>query len=173
MNTEALIKRTRKLKINREVIPFDRINRVLIVWEGNQDKAQVDEIKAFGHELRNKGKDITFLTYYPMKKLDKDMQANEIYKLCCKSDFSMFLVPKSKQIKDILSENFDLLINGCLDGNDYLKTIAAYSKAKFRIGPYNDQADTSLYEISIKPNGADLCENYLIETGRYLRKIVS
>lgn len=99
------------------------------------------------------------------------MQPNEIYRLCCKGDFNFFTAPKSKELKLLLETPFDLLINGCLNNNDYLKTIAVFSKAKFRIGPYLENDDTHFYEFLVKPNGADPCENYLIEIGRSLRKI--
>lgn len=153
-------------------MPFSQINSVLLLWDARQSRTDIEEIKTFGHELRKSGKDITFLTYHPQKKLAADMQANELYRLCCKGDFSLFAAPKSKLLKDLLARPFDLLINGCLTDNEYLRTIAVYSKSKFRVGPYLENDDTNFYELLIKPNGADPCENYLIETGRYLRKII-
>ncbi len=171
MNSKALIKKSRQLKINRSALPFDAIKSVLIIWDSSQAKQEIEELKTFGHELRKSGKDIVFLTYYPIKKLGPDMQPNEIYRLCCKGDFNFFTAPKSKELKLLLETPFDLLINGCLNNNDYLKTIAVFSKAKFRIGPYLENDDTNFYEFLVKPNGADPCENYLIEIGRSLRKI--
>jgi hypothetical protein len=168
----ALIKKSKQLKIARSVLPYEQVQSVLLIWDASQSRTDIEELKVFGHELRKSGKNITFLSFHPIKKLSPDMQPNELHKLCCKADFNFFGVPKSKTLKDLLNQPFDLLINGCLTENDFLKTIATYTKAKFRIGPFLDQNDTNFYEISIKPNGANPCENYLIETGRYLRKII-
>lgn len=153
-------------------MPFSEVKTVLLVWDSNQSRTDIEEIKTFGHELRKNGKEITFLTFHPIKKLSPDMQENELYKLCCKGDFNLFGAPGSVHIKSILNNSYDLLINGCLNENEYLRTISVFSKANFRIGPYLEESDTNFYEIMIKPNGADPCENYLIETGRYLRKII-
>jgi hypothetical protein len=64
------------------------------------------------------------------------------------------------------------MINGCLTENNYMKTMATFCHAQFRIGPYIEESDINFYEIMIKPNGADPCENYLIEVGKCLRKII-
>lgn len=153
-------------------MPYQNVQTVLMIWDATQSRTDIEELKVFGHELRKSGKNITFLSFYPIKKLTADMQPNEMHKLCCKADFNFFGLPKSKNLTDILNQPCDLLINGCLSENSFLKTIATYSKAKFRIGPFLEQDDTHFYEILIKPNGANPCENYLIETGRYLRKII-
>lgn len=171
MNSKALIKKTAQLKINRSALPFDAIKSVLIIWDSTQARQEIEELKTFGHELRKSGKDTVFLTYYPIKKLTPDMQPNEMYRLCCKGDFNLFAAPKSKDLLQLLETPFDLLINGCLHNNDFLKTIAVFSKSKFRIGPYLESEDTNFYELLVKPNGADPCENYLIEIGKSLRKI--
>jgi len=172
LKTSALIKKVKQLKIGRKVLPYPEIKSVILLWDSTQSRTDIEEIKTFGHELRKSGKEITFLTFHPLKKLPADMQPNELYRLCCKSDFSLFAFPKSKELKELLDKPFDLLINGCLSENEFLKTIAVFSKAKFRIGPYLQTEDTNFYELLIRPNGADPCENYLIETGRYLKKFI-
>ncbi|MDI1233536.1 MAG: hypothetical protein PSX81_04590 [bacterium] len=150
---------------------FNSIESVLIVWDASQSKSDIEELKTFGHELRQSGKEITFLTYHPIKKLSPDMLPNEIYHLCSKADFSFFEVPKGASLKALLNKPFDLFINGCLADNKTMKTLAAYTQSQFRIGPYIDSEDTNFYELMIIPNGADPCENYLIEIGKYLKKI--
>jgi len=99
------------------------------------------------------------------------MKSNELHRLCCKGDFNLFQAPKSKELLELIRQPFDLLINGCLIENSYLATLSVFSNAKFRVGPYLQNEDTNFYELLIKPNGANPCENYLIEIGRYLRKI--
>jgi hypothetical protein len=171
LKTSALIKKSKQLKIKRVATPFKSIHSVLICWDANQSRSEVEELKTFGHELRKSGKEITFLTFHPIKKLGPDMLANELYKLCCKADFNLFKLPKSANIKAIMDQSFDLFINASLVPNEYLNAIAVYTKSKFRIGPFNNIEDTYFYELCIKPNGADLIENYLIEIGKSLNKI--
>lgn len=142
-----------------------------MVWDATQPKSEIEELKTFGHEMRQSGKEITFLTYHPIKKLTPDMQPNELYQLCTKADFNFVGAPKSEQLKKLMSRPYDLFINGCLQENKTMMTLAAYTQAHFRIGPYHDSTDTDFYELMILPNGADLCENYLIEIGKYLKKI--
>lgn len=144
---------------------------MLLLWDVTQPKSEIEELKTFGHELRKSGKDIVFLTFHPVNKLGQDKLPNEIHQLVCKGDFNLFQAPKSKSLKELLDRPFDLLINGCLSENEYLKTLAVYSKAKFRIGPYIQNEDTNFYELLISPNGANPCENYLIEIGKNLSKI--
>ena len=171
MKPSTLIKKAKGQKFVRTALPFKSIEKVLMIWDSNQSRTDVEELKTFGHELRKSGKSITFLTFHSLKKFPVDMQENDLYRLCCKGDFNLIAAPKSKKLKGILMQPFDLLINGCLSEHPYLKTIALYSKAKFRVGPYLSNDDTYFYELLIKPNGADPCENYLIEAGKYLNKI--
>ena len=171
MNTKALIKKTKQLKYNRSATPFQHIHSVLLCWDSNQPRSEIEELKTFGHEMRKAGKEITFLAFHAIKKLTPDMQPNALHQLVCRGDFNLFKAPKSKYLLDILNQPYDLLINGCLTENEYLNTISVFSKSKFRIGPYLSNDETAFYELLIKPNGADLCENYLIEIGKYLQKI--
>lgn len=171
MNLKALIKKSKLAAGKRQAKNFNNIETVLIVWDATQSKSETEELKTFGHELRQSGKQITFLTYHPIKKLSADMQPNELYKLCSKADFSIFDAPKSSAIKELLNIPFDLFINGCLQENKIIKSLAAYTQAHFRIGPYVQTTDVNFYELMILPNGADPCENYLIEIGKYLKKI--
>ncbi len=147
------------------------IDTALIIWDSSQSKQEIEELKTFGHELRQKGKTVTFLAYHNIKKLPLDMQSTEVYNLISKADFSFFEVPKSNVLKKILAQPFDILINGCLQENKTLKLLTAFSQARFRIGPFLSNEDTHFYELMIMPNGADPLENYLIEIGKYLKKI--
>jgi hypothetical protein len=171
LNIKDLIKKSRQAGQKRMAKNFNIIRSVLITWDSTQPKSEIEELKTFGHELRQSGKEITFLAYHPIKKFGPDMQPNELYRLCCKSDFSFLNAPKSPELKSLLAKPFDLFINGCLPDSKIMKTIAAYTQSLFRIGPYQDPSDTNFYELMILPNGADLCENYLIEIGKYLKKI--
>lgn len=171
MKLKSLIKKSKLAGIKRLAKNFNIIETVLIVWDATQSKSEIDEIKSFGHEMRQNGKEITFLAYHPVKKLGRDMQPNEIYNLCSKADFSFFETPKSPDLKKLLNKPYDLFINGCLKDNKIMKTLAAFTHSHFRIGPYINSTDTNFYEMMIMPNGADPCENYLIEIGKYLKKI--
>lgn len=171
MKLSGLIKKNKQNQDKRLVKNFDQIGSVLIVWDASQPKTEIEELKTFGHEFRQRGKSITFLAYHPIKKLTADMQSTELYRLCTKADFSFNNAPKSESLKALLSKPFDLFINGCLQENKTIQTLAAYTGSLFRIGPYLSQDDEHFYEMMVQPNGADLCENYLIEIGKYLKKI--
>jgi hypothetical protein len=171
LNLKALIKKSKQSNNKRLAKNFNIIETVLIVWDATQAKSEIEELKTFGHEMRQSGKTITFLTYHHLKKLPPDMQPNELYRLCSKADFSFFEAPKSIDLKNILNQSFDLFINGCLQDNKIMQTLAAFTQSHFRIGPYINTTDTNFYELMILPNGADPCENYLIEIGKYLKKI--
>jgi hypothetical protein len=171
LNTKSLIAKSKQSQTKRMAKNFNIIESVLIIWDATQSKQEIEELKTFGHELRQTGKAITFLAYHPIKKLTPNMQPNELYQLATKADFSFFEVPKGAELKKLLAQPFDLFINGCLQDNKVLKILAAYTQAKFRIGPYLSAEDTNFYELMVLPNGADLLENYLIEIGKYLKKI--
>ncbi|MES2617960.1 MAG: hypothetical protein V4613_08775 [Bacteroidota bacterium] len=171
MKLNALIKKSKQNAGKRLAKNIDIIESVLIVWDATQPKTEIEELKTFGHEFRQKGKNITFLAYHPIKKLAADMQPNDLYRLCCKSDFSYWQTPKSNDLKKILEEPYDLFINGCLQEHKTMHTLAAFTKSRFRIGPYITPNDENFYELMVQPNGADPCENYLIEIGKYLKKI--
>lgn len=171
MKFVSLINKEKKSTTKRFVLPLKQINSVVIIWDNELSKSDIDELKTFGHELRNAGKDITFVCFYNLKKLPKDHVSTELYQLFCKNDFSLFGTPNSQGLKTLLNKPFDMLINCKIGGNKWLDALSCLSHASFRIGPYSETNNISFYEIMIKPNGADLMENYLIEIGNYLNKI--
>ncbi len=171
MKFVSLINKEKKSTTKRFVLPLKQVNSVVIIWDNELSKSDIEELKTFGHEYRNAGKDITFVCFYNLKKLPKDFVSTDLYQLFCKNDFNLFGAPKSPALKALLNKPFDMLINGKIGGNKWIDTISCFSKASFRIGPYSDSNNILFYEIMIKPNGADLVENYLIEIGNYLNKI--
>ncbi len=82
------------------------------------------------------------------------------------------MIPDSLEIKNFVSESFDILIN-LNEGNCFpLNYITAMSKAKFRIGRYSKK-NLSNFDMLIEAGNSTSLSNFIKEVDKYLRIIKS
>lgn len=133
--TEAV----KNLKSSEITISDAKINTVLmLVDENNADDATLkfkNQFKEYNFNIKK----ITFVTCKDVKLLDE----NDV----CEKQFNVVGTLKATKIKNIINTKADLLINFTRN-NLFLDLIAATSKATFKVGYANE--DAQLYNLTIK-----------------------
>lgn len=152
----------------RELVPFSKSKTFLIGYDVSQPKIEIEELRQFGNELRGSGKEVNFLMYHNIKKLEPSVQNSLFYQNFSRKDLGLFGKASSSQLKDYINRDFDFFINGSFTEHKFLAMFAKATKSKFRIGKYFSKY-MNYYDLMIQPNGVDECENFLVEIGKNLK----
>ena len=107
------------------------------------DLAEREAVLKFSEQLKKEGKEVKLLAFFS----GDAKVANFAFPHFTKKDLDWTLRPKSREIKKFIDQPFDILINLTPYGSLPLEYIAAFSKAKFRVGPSTDK--TYCYELMI------------------------
>lgn len=97
----------------------------------------------FADNLRKQGKNVKLLAFFG----GDAKVANFVFTHFTKKDLDWALRPKNQDVKKFMNTPFDILINLTPHGSLPLEYIAAFSKAKFRVGPSTEK--TYCYELMI------------------------
>ena len=123
-------------------------------------------ITKFAEMLRNKGKTVEIMAYVNDKKIDH------------KGDIALFNpkavnwygVPLDPRVNTFANKPFDLLICALLEESKPLEYIAYLSKAKYRVGPF-DENKTDCYDLMIEMGNRKELTYLLQQMIHFLEKI--
>ena len=125
-----------KLKRDISVFSFEKAKNVGIVWHMEDKEA----FKFVCENLNSGNKNLTSLCF-------KEKNVDDIPNSFGEKETNWFGFPKTELVKEFIQTEFDLLINVSLNESFSLKTVAALSKARFKIGFAG--GDTNYYDLSI------------------------
>lgn len=144
-------------------MPYDKIKTMAFLVDGT-DPIALRQLLNYIDRYRAEGKKITVFGY--VKKLppfDED-----IIWITAK-DKNWIGIPKINRIKHFIEREFDVLINTSMTTNRPLEYVSTYSKAKLRIGRF-DQHKTFAYDFMMQINDEDVF-SYLAQVEHYLRMV--
>jgi hypothetical protein len=125
-------------------------------------------IDSFVKDIQSKGKKVTLLGYTD----DKKAESNEAMNLFNKASLNWYQIPRHKEVDAFITQPFDVLIAIHTTESLPLQYIAAHSKAKFRMGPHLEKANSS-YDWMIYSEQNLSIEDYLKQVTFYLNNINS
>jgi hypothetical protein len=146
-----LDKEIRPKRTNRKLIPFNQMAYVGIVYDaGNAENEQA--VMAYTNELRGQGKKVFMLGFVNEKELPSTKKFVLHSEFFWKAKLTAFNLPDKGQIGQFLQQEFDLLLSIFTEPQLPLLAIAAYSQAKYKVGPYMEDG-VKLYDfmMDIKP----------------------
>jgi hypothetical protein len=155
----------------RRFPPFAEVKEVVLAWDEAQietDQKSIDQFIAFWK--KNKAHVIKVI-YYHTRKKDKIPAAPDENTLhLSRLDFNPFGMPKTLQVKKLMSQSYDYFINLNMDGRLPLKSIAGFSKSACRIG-YNRKKAIEFYDLLLGNPDDNSCEKFISDLQYYLQKI--
>jgi hypothetical protein len=143
-------------KSKRAITNLDDAKTIGIIYDSTNADHDITVTK-FAEMLRNKGKTVEIMAYINDKKVDH------------KGDIAIFNpkvvnwyeVPLDERVNAFINKPFDLLLCPITNDCKPLEYIAYLSKAKYRVGAFNEQK-TACYDLMIEMgNKTDL--NYLLQ----------
>ncbi|MEI6507819.1 MAG: hypothetical protein WCO54_04995 [Bacteroidota bacterium] len=120
-------------KVKRAFIPFADVQHIGIVYSAD-DKNEEEEVVNYANKLRSEGKKVFMMGYVDQKHLPHTKKFNMQSEFFWKEKLNGFNLPIKGKIGRFLDLDFDLLLNLHTGVSLPMQAIAAYSKAKYRMG---------------------------------------
>ena len=159
----------KKLSRKRIIHNLNTAENVGVVFSP-ANKEELKIIKGFLSFLSNIEIKVFPLALIDSKKNDIEVVLEKNINFIQRKDFNWFHKPFTKVLKDFISEDFDILINLCMEDSLPINYIVSQSKAKLKTGKYFENTETFCdLMIDIKESNNI---SYLIEqTSHYLSVI--
>ena len=149
----------------RAITNLNDAKTVGIIYDSSDPDHDIT-ITKFAEMLRNKGKKFDIIAYIDDKKIDH------------KGDIALFNpkavnwygIPLDERVTTFCNKPFDLLISAVLGESKPLEYIAYLSKAKYRVGPF-DEKKTYCYDLMIEMGTKTNLDYLLQQMVSFLDKI--
>ncbi|MFT4762829.1 MAG: hypothetical protein ACI9XO_003900 [Paraglaciecola sp.] len=129
------------------------------------DLAGREVVLKFSDKLKKEGKEVKLLAFFG----GDAKAANFVFPHFTKKDLDFALRPKTAELKKFMEKPFDILINLTPHGSLPLEYIAAFSKARFRVGPSTDK--TYCYELMIDTVAKKDLQSFLQQVTFFINKM--
>ncbi|MFH1161359.1 MAG: hypothetical protein V1733_10495 [bacterium] len=126
-----------------------------------------NEVAEFVSSLQHQHKEVKALGFVDNKNLIKRFLPKLSYDFFSWNDLNWFYKPLNTKVKDFISQEFDLLIDLCLQDILAMKYIMGLSKAHCRVGRYNERNRTFL-DLMIDPQPMISLREYIAQVRHYL-----
>jgi len=141
---KSVLKQRGSIRPHRTITNLNDAKTIGIVYDSTDPDHDI-AITRFAEMLRNKGKTVEIIAYINDKKID---HKGDITILNPKA-VNWYGVPQDERVNAFCSKPFDLLICAILKESKPLEYIAYLSKARYRIGPFDDKK-TYCYDLMIE-----------------------
>jgi hypothetical protein len=149
---------------------FQKAKSILLLAYPKNDE-DIRLLNVFEGEQKKEGKTVKIVVFYQLKDKKPVFNFPEHFIKFSKNDFDWLGRPKSEEIKQLLSQNFDVLIDLNFNHIFALEYLSQLSIAAFKVGLYSYKHQNQ-YNFMIEGKGENLNYKYFItNTINYLKKI--
>ncbi len=165
---KKLVKTRRKIFYN----DISDIKKIGIVWDATK-KGDFASLSKFHQKMQDRNVDVKIIGYYPGKELPDQYTAIRFLSCIRRNELSFFYLPVSTEADVFMNSKFDILIDINFDEVFPLQCITKLSKASFKVGLFNSEADSSTFDLMMEIKKPVQVENYLTQVIHYLEMINS
>ncbi|MGE0636175.1 MAG: hypothetical protein AB7P01_07030 [Bacteroidia bacterium] len=164
-----LVREYKKVKRKPQALNLSQARNIGILFEV-RGKEDVDTVRAFVAQIKERNRKITALGYVTTKELLQTLKSDNEFDFISKEDFNWYYKPEKYVIKNFMSDGMDVLIDLSLKKNPALLYTAAFTEAKMKVARF-DEKQKEYYDLMIDI-GKDNTLNYLINQIKfYITKI--
>ena len=149
--------------ISRKSIDFDSAKKIGILFNATE-LSDRETVLRFAKKLKNQGKKVKLLGFLNSQPKNE----NFVFENFNKSDLDWAMRPKNERVDEFTKQPFDILINLSNESHPSLDYIAAFSHAKFRVGPFTEKI--FCYELMIEATGNKDLKAFLDQVSFFLLK---
>jgi hypothetical protein len=154
------------LKRNRYVMNLSDAKTIGIIYDASEeDKYSV--VSNFVRYFQDNQKTVKALGFVNYNRLPHYCFPKLSYDYFTKRDLNWYSKPTESRVKDFMNEEFDIVIDLCMHDCFPLSYIAGLSKAKFKVGRY-DEKHSVIYDFMLNVNNNITLESYIKEVIHYL-----
>ncbi len=164
-------KKISSLKNLHETINFDEAKKIGLLYDATEP-TNFEIVKEYVKNARAQQKEVLALGYVDKKVLPQNQFAQLGLDFFTRKNLNWQLVPDSLVVANFIKEPFDIVINLCDNTVFPLRYIATVSKAKFRVGRF-DESSVACYDMMIEANAETELKQFIKQAEEFLRKIKS
>ncbi|MFH1321756.1 MAG: hypothetical protein ABII90_14045 [Bacteroidota bacterium] len=151
---------------NRAVHNFDSAHRIGVLYDAT-NRRTYDRVKDFVQYLKEKKKQVVSLGFINSNDPNQLPKTQLEYRYFTKKELNWCFEPKSIEVKNFIQEDYDVLIDLCIDKCFPIRYICGLSKAKFKVGPSGENSMV-YYDLILNIEKRKTLENYIIHLKHYL-----
>ena len=155
---------------NREVIAnkfsFDSCKTVGILFDATNAE-DYEIVKRYVLYLREFRKKVNVIGFFNMKQMPPMTYSKLEYDFFSQKELNWIGKPSGVVIQNFINEEYDLLIDLNVHDHFPLKYMCALSKAKFKVGKYNE-IDTAMYDMMIDADNTKTVKYFLRQVDIYI-----
>ncbi|MDQ1332559.1 MAG: hypothetical protein QG576_594 [Bacteroidota bacterium] len=159
-------------RVNRKVF-YSNINLIKtigIVWDSSKTEDFIS-MSRFYQKMHERNIDVKIIGYYPGKELPDQYTALRYLSCIRKKEINMFYIPLSTETDVFINTRFDVLIDINFGKLFPLSYITALSLARFKVGLFSSESDSSIFDLMMEIKKPVQVENYLTQIIHYLEMI--
>lgn len=159
----AAVKRERKVANLLEAKSFG------IIFDSSK-KDDFDLVKKYVTYLKEMKKKVKVIGYFSTKDIPEMTYSKLEYDFFSEKDLNSFRIPANTFVNNFMEEDFDVLINLNIYGHFPLKYIGTMSKAKYKVGRF-DEGNKEVYDMLIECPSDKSFKYFLRQVDTYLTMI--
>jgi hypothetical protein len=172
IGNSILSKRKERMKRNFSYSNINQVKTISIVWDASKT-SDFSNLSRFYQKMHDRNIDVRILGFFPGKELPDQYTAVRYFTCIRKSEINFFYVPSSTEVEVFIKTPFDILIDLNFEKIFPLKYISILSSAKFKIGLFDSESSSSIFDLMMEIKNPVQIENYLTQVIHYLEMINS
>ncbi len=145
---------------------FEKIKTVGIVFDATNAE-DYEIVKRYVVYLREHLKKVKVMGFFSTKEIPALTYSKLEYDFFSTKELNWMGTPNSVIIRNFINEEFDLLIDLNIHDHFPLKYISALSKAKFKVGKFNEN-DIEIHDMMIDADGTKTVKYFLRQIDTYI-----
>jgi hypothetical protein len=167
-----LSKKTERIRRRVHYTNMKNIRKIGIVWDASKSEDFVS-LSKFQQRMQERNIDVKIIGYYAGDELPDRLTAIRFLSCIKKKELSFFYKPVSEESEAFINTNFDVLIDVNFDKKFPLYYISSLSTASFKVGLFDSENSTSIFDLMMELKKPVHVENYLNQVVHYLEMINS
>lgn len=148
------------------------VKSIGIVWDASRVQ-EFGNISKFFQKMNERNIDVKVIGYFPGKELPDQYTAIRYLSCIRRNELSFFFHPVSAEADFFIKNPFDVLIDINFEKILPLYFITTLSAARFKVGLFNHEKDSAVFDLMLDLNKPVPVEHYLAEIMHYLEMINS
>lgn len=161
-----LIKQSKNLSRTKRFFNLKNADSFLILFDANSNE-DVELVNKYIQYLKDLGKKVTSLAFFNHKELSPNFKPSLNSVFLTKKQINWLSVPKSDAVSNLITTEFDVLINFVVKDIFPLTYVTALSKANFKIGKF-DNKYKNYYDFMIDVGQENKLKSFMKHVDYYL-----
>jgi hypothetical protein len=170
----AIILKEKAAKSRRRMVykNFSLVKNIGIVWNA-ANKDEFHALSKFHQEMSKYNIDVHVIGYYAQKKLPDTFTAIRYFSCIRKHEINLLYMPESRDAKNFINKQFDVLIDINFDKIFTLRYITILSNALFKVGLSEPENYSAPFDLMMEIKKPVSVEDYLKQIVQYLEMMNS